>query len=143
MDLARVGIWGGSFGGYLSALAVLRRPDVFKAGVAIAPVSDWSQYDTFYTERYLGVPDANDATRYETNGLIAYAGELTRPLLIIHGTADDNVLFSHALAFADALLRAGKPFEFVPLVGQTHHARDAQLTARYYERMFAFFRENL
>jgi dipeptidyl-peptidase-4 len=143
MDLARVGIWGASFGGYMAALAVLRRPDVFKAAIAISLVSDWLDYDTAYTERYLGVPDGKDTSSYDTNGLLAYADNLTRPLLIVHGTADDNVHFSHALALADALLRAGKPFEFLPLARQTHGPRDPKLLARYYERIFGFFRENL
>ena len=143
MDLERVGIWGSSFGGYMSALAVLRRPDVFKAGIAIAPVSDWLDYDTCYTERYLGVPDLKDTAAYDANGLIAYAAELSRPLLIMHGTADDNVHFSHAVGLADALLRAGKPFDFVPLARQTHSPKEPELLTRYYERIFGFFSQHL
>jgi dipeptidyl-peptidase-4 len=143
MDTARVGIWGASFGGYMAALAVLRRPDVYKAAIAISAVADWMDYDTAYTERYLGVPEAKDSTIYETNGLLTYADNLARPLLIVHGTADDNVHFSHALALADALLRAGKKFDFLPLARQTHGPRDPKLLTRYYERIFGFFRDNL
>jgi dipeptidyl-peptidase-4 len=143
MDLARVGIWGASFGGYMAALAVLRRPDVYKSAIAISLVSDWLDYDTVYTERYLGVPDGKDTSTYDSNGLLEYADNLSRPLLIVHGTADDNVHFSHALALADALLRAGKPFDFLPLARQTHGPRDPKLLARYYERIFGFFRETL
>jgi dipeptidyl-peptidase 4 len=142
MDLSRVGIWGASFGGYMAALAVMRRPDVYKAGVAISLVSDWLDYDTCYTERYLGVP-GSDTSIYDANGLLEYAASLSRPLLIAHGTADDNVHFSHALALADALLRAGKPYDFLPLARQTHGPREPKLLARYYERIFGFFRENL
>ena len=144
MDLTRVGIWGHSFGGFMSALAVMRRPDVYKAGIAGAPVADWLDYDTCYTERYLGVPDrAKDTPLYDANGLLLYAKDLTRPLLIIHGTADDNVHLSHSLRLADALLLAGKEFEFLPLAGETHGPRDPERLLRYYQRQFAFFRKNL
>jgi len=144
MDLTRVGIWGHSYGGFMSALAVMRRPDVFKAGIAGAPVADWLDYDTCYTERYLGVPDrAKDTSVYDANGLLSYAKDLTRPLLIIHGTADDNVHLSHSLRLADRLLLAGKEFEFLPLAGETHGPRDPERLLRYYQRQFAFFRKNL
>jgi len=137
------GIIGGSFGGYLAALAVLRRPDVFRAAVARSPVSDWLDYDTFYTERYLGVPDLEAPERYVRNGLLVYAQDLSRPLLIVHGTADDNVHFSHALGLADALFRAGRPFELLPLSRTTHLPHEPSLMLRYYQRVFAFFRANL
>ncbi len=143
MDMTRVGISGGSFGGFMAALAVMRRPDVYKAGIAISLVSDWLDYDTCYTERYLGVPDGKDNSVYDANGLLEYASSLQRPLMIMHGTADDNVHFSHAIALADALLRAGKKFDFVPLARQTHGPREPKLLAKYYERIFGFFRENL
>src|SRR5205823_8222302 len=96
MDLQRVGIYGWLFGGYLSALAVLKRPDVFKAAVAGAPVTDWEDYDTHYTERYLGLlPQSKKA--YEEASLLPLASKLERPLLLVHGTADDNVYFRHSL----------------------------------------------
>src|SRR5208282_323786 len=99
LDSQRVGIDGWSFGGYLAALAVLRRPDVFKAAVAGAPVVDWHDYDTHYTERYLGVPPAAEPA-YQEASLLTYAAQLRRPLLILHGTADDNVYFRHSLRLA-------------------------------------------
>jgi dipeptidyl-peptidase-4 len=142
MDLGRVGIFGHSFGGYMGALAVLRRPDVYRAGVASAPVADWLDYDTFYTERYLGVPD-KDTSIYDANGLIKYAKDLSRPLLIVHGTADDNVFFVHSLKLADALFKAGKSFDFVPLARQTHLIRDPKVQLAYWDRIFSFFRQNL
>ena len=119
LDLARVAIRGWSFGGYVAALAVLRRPDVFHAAVAGAPVIEWRLYDTHYTERYLGDPTI-DATAYAATSLLPLAGQLTRPLLLIHGLADDNVVAAHTLQFSNALLAAGKPHEVLPLVGVTH-----------------------
>jgi dipeptidyl-peptidase-4 len=118
-DLSKVGIRGWSFGGYLAALAVLRRPEVFHAAVAGAPVTEWRLYDTHYTERYLGDPHA-DAETYDQSSLLPIAGDLTRPLLLIHGLADDNVVAAHTLRLSSALLAAGKPHEVLPLVGVTH-----------------------
>jgi len=123
LDASRAGIRGWSFGGYLAALAVLRRPDVFGAAVAGAPVTDWRLYDTHYTERYLGDPAANPAA-YEVSSLnddperaVATA---VRPLLVIHGLADDNVFVAHSLRLSSALLAAGYPHSVLPLSGVTH-----------------------
>ncbi|WP_214109028.1 prolyl oligopeptidase family serine peptidase [Acrocarpospora catenulata] len=117
LDLTRVAIRGWSFGGYLAALAVLRRPDVFHAAVAGAPVTDWRLYDTCYTERYLGHPDEG---HYERSSLLADAEKLERPLMIIHGLADDNVVAAHTLRLSSALLAAGRPHTVLPLSGVTH-----------------------
>jgi dipeptidyl-peptidase 4 len=119
LDLTRVGIRGWSFGGYLAALAVLRRPDVFHAAVAGAPVTDWALYDTHYTERYLGRPD-EDPQAYARSSLIEDAPALTRPLLLVHGLADDNVVAAHTLRLSSALLAAGRPHSVLPLSGVTH-----------------------
>ena len=127
LDLQRVGIRGWSFGGYLAALAVLRRPDVFHAAVAGAPVTDWRLYDTHYTERYLGHPDTEPAayavsSLVDEDGLTAVA-EVEGPppaLMIIHGLADDNVVAAHSLRLSHALLAAGRPHRFLPLSGVTH-----------------------
>ena len=119
LDLNKVAIRGWSFGGYLAALAVLRRPDVFHAAIAGAPVTEWRLYDTHYTERYLGDPSI-DSTPYANSSLLPLADELTRPLLLIHGLADDNVVAAHTLQLSSALLAAGKPHEVLPLVGVTH-----------------------
>ena len=113
LDLARVAIRGWSFGGYLAALAVLRRPDVFHAAIAGAPVTDWRLYDTFYTERYLGHPDT-DADVYDASSLLPDAPKLERPLLLIHGLADDNVVSAHTLQLSSALLAAGRPHQVLP-----------------------------
>jgi dipeptidyl-peptidase-4 len=119
LDLSRVGILGWSFGGYLAALAVLRRPDIFHAAVAGAPVTDWSLYDTFYTERYLGTPDAQPEA-YKRTSIVDDAPRLERPLMIIHGLADDNVVAAHTLRLSSALLAAGRPHTVLPLSGVTH-----------------------
>ncbi len=119
LDTSRVAIRGWSFGGYLSALAVLRRPDVFHAAVAGAPVIDWRLYDTHYTERYLGLPDEQPEV-YEQSSLLADAPRLTRPLLFVHGLADDNVVVAHTLRMSSALLAAGRPHSVLPLSGVTH-----------------------
>jgi dipeptidyl-peptidase 4 len=121
LDLSRVGIRGWSHGGYLAALAVLRRPDVFHAAVAGAPVTDQRLYDTFYTERYLGHPDEHPEA-YAHNSLIADAPKLERPLMLIHGLADDNVVVAHTLHLSSALLAAGRPHTVLPLTGITHMA---------------------
>ncbi len=121
LDLSRVGIRGWSFGGYLAALAVLRCPDVFHAAIAGAPPTDWRLYDTCYTERYLGHPD-DERKAYEQSSLLADAPKLTRPLLLIHGLADDNVVVAHSLRLSSALLAAGRPHSVLPLSGVTHMA---------------------
>jgi dipeptidyl-peptidase-4 len=126
LDLTRVAIRGWSYGGYLSALAALRRPDVFHAAVVGAPVTDWRLYDTCYTERYLGHPDEQPEV-YAANSLFPEAGpgawewaEPQRPMLVIHGLADDNVVAAHTLRLSSALLAAGRAHTVLPLSGVTH-----------------------
>ncbi|MEV0692676.1 prolyl oligopeptidase family serine peptidase [Streptomyces sp. NPDC050388] len=124
LDLSRVAIRGWSYGGYLAALAVLRRPDVFHAGIAGAPVTDWTLYDTHYTERYLGDPAARPET-YANSSLVTAEGlsspaDRHRPLMIVHGLADDNVVVAHSLRLSSALLATGRPHEVLPLSGVTH-----------------------
>jgi len=124
LDTERVAIRGWSFGGYLSALAVLRRPDIFHAAVAGAPVTDWHLYDTHYTERYLGLPGA-EGDGYDRSSLISLAERpvvSARPILLIHGLADDNVVVAHTLRLSGALLAAGYPHSVLPLSGVTHMA---------------------
>jgi dipeptidyl-peptidase-4 len=119
LDLGRVAIRGWSFGGYLAALAVLRRPDVFHAAVAGAPVTDWRLYDTHYTERYLGHPDERPDA-YAGSSLLEDAHRLERPLMLVHGLADDNVVVAHTLRLSSALLAAGRAHTVLPLSGVTH-----------------------
>jgi dipeptidyl-peptidase-4 len=142
IDLARVGIEGWSFGGYMAALAALRRPDVYRAAVAGAPVVDWRDYDTHYTERYLGLP-GEAPEPYDRSSLTRLASKDHAPLLLVHGTADDNVYLLHSLKLADALFRAGAPATFVPLANVTHLASDPSTAERLAEMEIRFFQENL
>jgi dipeptidyl-peptidase-4 len=119
VDASRVGITGWSYGGYLAALAVLRRPDIFHVAVAGAPVTEWRLYDTAYTERYLGDPNEQPDV-YDRNSLLPLAEKLERPLLLIHGLADDNVFAAHTLQLSSALLAAGRTHSVLPLSGVTH-----------------------
>ncbi|MGN6473572.1 MAG: prolyl oligopeptidase family serine peptidase [Mycobacteriales bacterium] len=119
LDLARVGIRGWSFGGWLAALAVLRRPDVFHVAIAGAPGTDWALYDTFYTERYLGTPQEQPEA-YRSSSVIEDAPSLSRPLMLIHGLADDNVVAAHTLRLSQRLTESGRPHTVLPLTGVTH-----------------------
>jgi dipeptidyl-peptidase-4 len=147
MDMDRVGVYGWSFGGYFSAMATIRRPDVFRAGIAGAPVSEWRDYDTHYTERYVNLPEEEGTTgAYTRSSVLTYASATEgerRPLLVVHGTADDNVYFSHAIKLCDALFRAGRPFDLLPLAGFTHMVPEPAVAARLNERQVAFFVEHL
>jgi dipeptidyl-peptidase-4 len=142
MDLERVGITGWSFGGTMTCLAVAARPDVFRCGVAGAPVVDWRDYDTFYTERYLGLP-GTDGEAYRVSSPLSHALRLERPLLLVHGTADDNVYFFNSLKLVEALTVAGRSAEFLPLIGRTHLVRDPVGIRRVEERTVEFFRRHL
>jgi dipeptidyl-peptidase-4 len=142
LDLGRVAIRGWSFGGYLAALAVLRRPDVFHAAVAGAPVTDWRLYDTHYTERYLGDPNA-DPEPYRRSSLLADAAKLERPLLLIHGLADDNVVAAHTLRLSSLLLAAGRPHSVLPLSGVTHMTQHEVVAESLLLLQLAFLRAAL
>ncbi len=142
LDLTRVGIRGWSFGGYLAALAVMDRPDVFHAAVAGAPVTDWRLYDTAYTERYLGNPNDDDSP-YERTTLLTRAADLTRPLLLIHGLADDNVLAAHTLQLSSALLAAGRQHNVLPLSGVTHMTPQETVAENLLLTEVEFFRTHL
>ena len=142
LDLTKVGIRGWSFGGYLSALAVLRRPDVFHAGIAGAPPTDWQLYDTCYTERYLGLPEA-EPEAYAQSSMLADAPKLSRPLLLIHGLADDNVVVAHSLRLSAALLAAGRPHSVLPLSGVTHMASQEDVAENLLLLQVDFLRRSL
>ncbi|WP_394822551.1 DPP IV N-terminal domain-containing protein [Pendulispora albinea] len=145
LDVSRVGIYGWSGGGYYSAMAILRRPDVFKAAVAGALVADMADYDALL-ERFLGTPP-NKA--YDDASLLLWAAKPptpaapARPILWIHGTADDNVYLLHGLKFAEAMARGGRPMEFMPLGGQTHMVSAPESIAAVRKRTAEYFREHL
>jgi dipeptidyl-peptidase 4 len=142
LDLGRVAVRGWSFGGFVAALAVLRRPEVFHAAVAGAPVADWRLYDTHYTERYLGHPD-DDPGAYRRSSLLADAAALERPLLLVHGLADDNVVAAHSLRLSGLLLAAGRPHAVLPLSGVTHLAVQEAVTENLLHLELRFLREAL
>lgn len=142
LDLTRVAMRGWSFGGYLAAAAVLLRPDVFHVGIAGAPVTDWRLYDTGYTERYLGHP-ATSPEAYERADLTCLAGNLQRPLMLIHGLADDNVVAAHTLSLSGALLAAGKPHTVLPLSGVTHMTPQEIVTENLLRIQVDYLREHL
>jgi dipeptidyl-peptidase-4 len=142
LDVTRVGIRGWSFGGYLAALAVMKRPDVFHAGVAGAPVTDWRLYDTHYTERYLGHPDT-DPGAYERTDLTPLAAQLERPLMLIHGLADDNVVSAHTFQLSRALLEAGRPHQVLPLSGVSHMTPQESVAENLLLLQVAFLRQAL
>jgi dipeptidyl-peptidase-4 len=142
LDLGRVAVRGWSFGGYLAALAVLRRPEVFHAAVAGAPVTDWRLYDTHYTERYLGHPD-HDPEPYRRSSLLADAARLERPLLLVHGLADDNVVAAHTLRLSGLLLAAGRPHAVLPLSGVTHLAAQEAVAENLLHLQLRFLKDAL
>ncbi|MET9254212.1 prolyl oligopeptidase family serine peptidase [Streptomyces sp. NPDC003717] len=147
LDLGRVAIRGWSFGGYLAALAALRRPDVFHAAVVGAPVTDLRLYDTHYQERYLGHPGERPEV-YRRNSLIDDAGlvdaaEPHRPMMVIHGLADDNVVVAHSLRLSSALLAAGRPHEVLPLSGVTHMTPQEEVAENLLLLQVDFLRRSL
>jgi dipeptidyl-peptidase 4 len=147
IDLTRVAIDGWSFGGYLAGLAALRRPDVFHAAVVGAPVADLRLYDTAYTERYLGRPQ-DEPDVYASNSLItddglSQAADVARPMLIIHGLADDNVMVANTLRLSSALLAAGRPHEVLPLTGVTHMTSSEGLEANLMRHQIEFLKRAL
>lgn len=142
LDLERVAIRGWSFGGFLAAMAVLRRPDVFHAAVSGAPVTDGTLYDTHYTERYLGLPE-EEVEAYARYRLIDDAPNLTRPLMLIHGLADDNVYVASTLQLSKALLEAGRPHTVLPLSGITHAPLDPAVAENLLMLQVRFLRDAL
>ena len=142
MDMKRVGVYGWSFGGTMASLLSFKRSDVVKAAVAGAPVTDWLDYDTHYTERFLGLPQAHPHA-YEVSSPMSYVKDATSGLLLIHGTGDDNVYFVHSLKLSDALFRAGKPHQVLPLSNFTHMVPEPLVLERLWQRIAGFFKENL
>ncbi|MEV7786043.1 prolyl oligopeptidase family serine peptidase [Streptomyces sp. NPDC088106] len=147
LDLDRVAVRGWSFGGYLAALAALRRPDVFHAAVVGAPVTDLRLYDTHYQERYVGHPDEQPDV-YRRNSVIDDAGLVDaagphRPMMVIHGLADDNVVVAHSLRLSSALLAAGRPHEVLPLSGVTHMTPQEEVAENLLRLQLDFLRRSL
>jgi dipeptidyl-peptidase-4 len=142
LDLGKVGIRGWSFGGALAAMALIRRPDVFHAAISGAAPHDQRLYDTHWRERFLGTPDENP-TGYERSSTMPQAASLTRPLLLIHGMADDNVVAAHTLRMSSALLAAGRPHQVLPLSGSTHMPTDENTVRQLLHHQLAFLADAL
>ena len=140
-EAERIGLWGWSGGGSNTLYALLNAPGTWRAGVAGAPVTDWRYYDTIWTERYLDRPQDNPEG-YEASSPVTYAADLENDLLIVHGTADDNVHPHNTLAMTEALAAAGKPYEMAIYPGQKHGFRGAA-ERHFFERMTAFFERTL
>lgn len=142
IDKTRIGIFGWSFGGYMASLAMTKGADVFKAGIAVAPVTNWRYYDSVYTERFLLTPQENPAG-YDDNSPTTYANLLKGKFLLIHGTADDNVHFQNSMEFSEALIQNKKQFEFMAYPDKNHGIYGGQTRPQLYQKMTDFILENL
>ena len=141
-DLERVGVFGHSYGGYMTLMCLTRAPQHFRAGVAVAPVSDWHLYDSHYTERYMGLPQDN-ATGYSESNVLKHLPALQAPLLLMHGMADDNVLFTHSTKIMSRLQQLGKPFELMTYPGAKHSMQERDVSIHRYNMILDFFRRTL
>lgn len=142
IDGERIGFWGWSYGGYMTLMALFQAPDVFKAGVSVAPVTDWRLYDTAYTERYLGHPDA-PGNVYEKSSVFKYVDGFSGELLLIHGMADDNVFFDNSVKLMSVLQQKGKQFELMTYPGKKHGIRGQSARGHLYHQMLNFFGRTL
>ena len=142
VDAGRIGIFGWSFGGYMASLAMTKGADVFKVGIAVAPVTTWRYYDTIYTERYLQTPQENPQG-YDENSPINFAGLMKGKYLLIHGTADDNVHYQNAVEMAEALIQKNKEFEFMTYPDKNHGIYGGNTRLHLYQKMTNFILNNL
>lgn len=140
-DQDRVGVFGHSYGGYMT-LMCLCQSDRFRAGVAVAPVCDWRLYDTHYTERYMGLPDI-DEKAYDNSNVLSHLSRLQRPLLLMHGMADDNVLFTHSTLLMSELQQLQKPFQLMTYPGAKHSMQERHVSIHRFSTIFEFFRRTL
>ena len=142
VDADRIGVFGHSYGGYMALLCLAMAPDTFAAGVSVAPVTDWRLYDTHYTERYLGDPAAHPE-RYLASSVFPHLDGLSGPLLLMHGMADDNVLFTHTTNLMTALQRRGVPFELMTYPGARHSLQEPDVAVHRYRTILDFFLRRL
>jgi len=142
IDKNCIGIWGWSYGGYNVLMSMSRGKGIFKAGVAIAPVSDWRFYDTVYAERYMRTPQQNPSG-YDNGSAVKLAGSLQGNLLLIHGTADDNVHFQHTIEYARALIAADKPFDMFVFPDKDHSIYGGNARTYLYKKVIDFYKKNL
>lgn len=138
-----IGIWGWSFGGFMASNCMLKGSDVFKVGIAVAPVTSWRFYDSIYTERFLRTPQEN-TSGYDDNSPLSYAHLLTGKFLLVHGTADDNVHVQNTFRLSNALIEANKPFDMAIYPDRTHGIYRGQNTRLHlFNKMTKFIEENL
>lgn len=142
VDANRIGIWGWSYGGYMSSLCLFKGADVFRMAIAVAPVTNWRYYDSVYTERYMGLPQDNPMG-YDGNSPINHVDKLRGKLLIVHGTADDNVHYQNALAMVEKLVEANKQFSFFTYPDKNHFIRGGNTSHHLYTMLTSYVRENL
>ena len=142
IDQSRIGIFGWSFGGYMASLALTKGADVFKLGIAVAPVTNWRYYDSIYTERFLRTPQENPAG-YDQNSPTTFANLLKGKFLLIHGTADDNVHFQNSMEFSEALIQNKKQFEFMAYPDKNHGIYGGQTRPQLFQKMTDFILNNL
>ncbi|MCA8832437.1 S9 family peptidase [Hymenobacter pini] len=142
VDKGRIGIWGWSFGGYMTTLALTKNADLFKMGIAVAPVTNWRYYDTVYTERFLKTPQENPQG-YDDNSPVQHADKLKGKLLLVHGTGDDNVHFQNSIAFVDAMVKNNKDFQTLYYPNRNHGIYGGNTRLHLYRQMTDFVLENL
>jgi len=142
VDGERIGVFGWSYGGYMTLMMLMQSPGSLAAGAAVAPVTDWALYDTHYTERYLGTPQA-DAEAYRLADVLTYAAQLSDPLLLVHGMADDNVLFAHSTRLMEALQQSAIPFELMTYPGGKHSLVGENIRVHVYGAISEFFNRHL
>ena len=142
VDPERIGVFGHSYGGYMTLMCLCQAPNRFKAGVAVAPVCDWQLYDSHYTERYMGMPEEN-SDGYEHGNVLTHLSNLQDPLLLMHGMADDNVLFTHSTMIMGALQALNKPFELMTYPGAKHSMQEAHVSTHRFELILDFFARRL
>ncbi|GAB2724280.1 peptidase S9 [Hymenobacter frigidus] len=142
VDKSRIGIWGWSYGGYMTSLAMTKNPDLFKMGIAVAPVTNWRYYDTVYTERYLKTPQENPGG-YDENSPVQFAQNMKGKFLLVHGTGDDNVHFQNSIAFVDAMIKANKDYQTLYYPNRNHGIGGGNTRLHLYRQMTNFVTQNL
>ncbi len=142
IDPARISIWGWSYGGFMTALTMAKGGELFRAGIAVAPVTNWRFYDNIYTERYMRTPEENPQG-YDDNSPVTHAGKIKGRLLLVHGSADDNVHVQNSMTFAEALVQGGVPFDMAIYTDKNHGIRGGNTTMHLYAKMEEFLRMQL
>jgi dipeptidyl-peptidase-4 len=142
VDSSRIGIWGWSYGGYMSSLCLFKGADEFKMAIAVAPVTNWRYYDSVYTERFMGLPQDN-ALGYDKNSPINYVDKLKGKLLIVHGTGDDNVHMQNSIEMIEKLVQANKQFDMMFYPDKNHGIYGGNTTLHLYTMMSKYVKENL